>query len=430
MKLGCAEIDITPNIPILLGGYGARDKPGLGIAQPLKARSFFFDCGDRQLGLITAEIVLLSKEQADRVREEASRITGIPAGKIIVACSHTHSGPATRNPASLSGNKIEGFEGPDRDYLDFLVKSLAGSLLMAKEDLEEVRMGTASAEVENVGKNRRNPDLPVDNQLTVLAFAGEDGSLKAVLFNYACHPTVLGPDNLLVSPDFPGAAVEVVKKIYPGAKAAFINGAAGDISTRFTRREQSFAEVKRLGTILGGQVVSLVAQMDFVEVSNQQVDGCSLKIDVDFKEFPPIEELENEIQRSKEELACLEKEGAEHARIRIAQTALQGAQIQKLISERLEELEKKAEINIWRLGPVGLVSIPGELFSALGQKIKDNSPVGDTLVIGYANGHLGYIPDRVSYQQEGYEVLSTPLAPGFGEKIVEAVSGGWKQLGI
>ncbi|MEC9488687.1 MAG: neutral/alkaline non-lysosomal ceramidase N-terminal domain-containing protein [Halanaerobium sp.] len=426
MKLGCSEIDITPDIPVLMGGYGAREEPARGIAKPLSGRSFFLSSKGLQVGLIIAELVLFDKEQVDRIRERAAELTGIPAGKIIVACTHTHSGPALRNYGDLGGKPIAGYEGPDEDYINYLIKALAGSLLMAKDDLEDVRLGAAVAEIDNVGKNRRDPSLEVDNQLTVLAFATGDGNPKAIIFNYSCHPTVLGADNLLISPDFPGAAVETLRKIYPEAVASFTNGAPGDISTRFTRRSQTLGEAERLGTILGSRVAELVAGMEFKEVADNEIAYHSLSLDIDFKDFPPVEELEEKIAEAKEELTRLEGEGAEPGRMRIALTALQGAQIQKIIAENLSHFEKTGEFDVFRLGPAGIVSMPGELFSRLARSIKDQSPLEFPFVIGYANGHLGYIPDRASYQQGGYEVLSTPLAPGFGEKIVARVSEAWE----
>ncbi|MTI94543.1 MAG: hypothetical protein FH749_03510 [Firmicutes bacterium] len=412
MKLGCSEIDITPNIPVHMGGYGARKLPGNGVATNLFARGFVFAHGDVMTGLITADILMLNREQVEMIQAEASRLTGIPEQQIIVACSHTHSGPATFSRAGL-GNP------PDPEYINWLLKALAGSLLMAKENLEPVRAGSATTSVQGIGANRRQAEATMDTQLTVVGFEDAAGNLKALLFNFPCHPTVLGADNLLVSAEYPGAAASLIKKIYPRTTVGFINGACGDISTRFVRRGQNHAEVERLGMILGAHVVALSAELEFADADlavTVQTLPATLK--------PPVskQDSEAELAQWKQRLDELMAQGATAAELRQAQTGMEGAMVQMQRAQIQDQLETEAELVAWRLGGIGLVTVPGELFSALGQRIEDNSPFRHNIIAGYSNGYLGYIPDSIAYEQGGYETLSSPLAQGFGEKLADAAA--------
>ena len=72
-----------------------------------------------------------------------------------------------------------------------------------------------------------------------------------------------------------------------------------------------------------------------------------------------------------------------------------------------------------RLGPVALICVPGEPFTEMGQEIARRSPFAHTLFSGYSNGGFGYIPVRSAYSEGGYEVESSPFAPGAAELIVE-----------
>lgn len=418
MRLGCSEIEITPNLPINLGGYGGRTQPGNGVATKLLARGFTFEHEGLRGGLITADILMLNSAQVEKIRERASSLTGIPMENIVISCTHTHSGPSPFSKPGL-GNP------PDETYINWLLKALAGTLPLAGDNMEPVQMGWDSAQVSGVSANRRDPDQDVDRELTVLGFARADGSLKALLMNFPCHPTVLGAGNLKVSSEYPGAATSVVAKLFPGTVVAFINGACGDISTRFVRRVQAQAEVQRLGTVLGARAAAMAAGLEFADA---EFSVARQIVKVDLKPLLPEAELDKEIAQWQQRLEDLKLQDAPAAQVRIAQTGWEGARMQKLSAQVRDDMDADAELSIWQLGPVGLVSIPGELFSALGQRIKAESPFAANVIAGYSNGHLGYIPTRQAYEQGGYEPLSSPLAPGFGEKLAAAAVGGLKNI--
>ena len=73
------------------------------------------------------------------------------------------------------------------------------------------------------------------------------------------------------------------------------------------------------------------------------------------------------------------------------------------------------------LGDVVLVAVPGELFSSLGRRIKGES-AGTTLILGYANGYVGYLTDISAHDSETYEALASPFDPEAGERVAEAAT--------
>ncbi len=420
MLFGCAEIDITPQAPITMGGYGARKGQSRGIKDPLFARTFVFQDGENQFSLITADLLMLNREQTSFIREEAERLTGIPKSSIIVSCSHTHSGPST---FSMGGFRAD----PDPHYVGWVLRALAGSVLMAVQDLEEVEIASGQRSITGVGSRRLEKEkspLP----LSLIAVKGTGKTTpQAILINYGCHPTVLGPENLFISPDFPGATIKSLRKLFPETVIGYINGAAGDISTRFERRGQNQSEVDRLGSILAGEVLALYNHLEFKEPVYGSLKVKSFSIEVPFRDLPPREERQKEIKKWEEKRKKLQEQGADPGEIRVAQTGLEGAKVQNYVADLQDQLEKTADITCGYLGDNCFVSIPGELFSSLARPLYE-LPFSATILCGYSNGHLGYIPSPEGFAAGGYEALSSPLAPTFGQEMVQTLEEILKEM--
>lgn len=417
MQLGKIETNITPPIPIVLGGYADRKKPAKNVNKSLKARIIYLKSNDSEYVLISIDILLLNKNLIDDIKNRAFKLVNIPEKNILISCTHTHSGPATHYMHNLNLD----LDYPDQVYIKWLEKTLAGSILRAKSNTEKVYLSHIADKIDDIGKNRHNPDSSIDNQLIILAFKNKNNKLKAVLFNYACHPTVLGSDNYSIHPDFPGEAIEKLNKLYPKTIFAFFNGSAGDVSTRFTRRKQTLKEAERLGNILAAKIFSLINKTDdFKEDIN--IMSKQIKLKVPIKSYPDQKKINKKIKESKNELDNLRKKNINNSALRIAKTKLEGAEIQKHLASLSEKLDDIAEINIWKIEKTILVTIPGELFSKLSLKLKKLFPDTKIMVFGYTNGYLGYIPSKSAYQEEIYESLSTPIKAGFGGEIIERSS--------
>ena len=90
-----------------------------------------------------------------------------------------------------------------------------------------------------------------------------------------------------------------------------------------------------------------------------------------------------------------------------------------------------AEIQVFRLGDLVLVGVPGEYFVELGLQIKEGikeDGAKQVMICGFANGNVGYIPARRAYPKGGYEVAeaykyygyAAAIAPEGGEQIVDS----------
>jgi hypothetical protein len=106
------------------------------------------------------------------------------------------------------------------------------------------------------------PSHPVDPTVNALQVKDAAGKTRAVLVNYACHPSVLGPDNYQYSADYPGAMKREVEAQVPGAIAMFVQGGAGDINPYRDKEPvaNEFQAVEEMGQALGKYVVSILGR--------------------------------------------------------------------------------------------------------------------------------------------------------------------------
>ena len=169
--------------------------------------------------------------------------------------------------------------------------------------------------------NRRRP--PSSRQESEVSDDSDDSFLGVVkfnevtLFNFACHPTVLGHGNRLISADLFGAAQKSAESA-TGAPCAFVQGAAGDLSTRFTRRKQSFAEVDRLGTLLAEAGVAVAAEAK-ESATSHGLDRIERTLELPGKLLPGPEQARQEVREGRRRLTALRGGGADAGTLRLAQ---------------------------------------------------------------------------------------------------------------
>jgi hypothetical protein len=225
----------------------------------------------------------------------------------------------------------------------------------------------------------------------------------------------------LISPDFPGSALDVLRdELGRWVWTAYAQGAAGDVSSRFTRRAQSIDEVRRLGALVAE--AALVAAEKAEAAEGEPLAVRSRSVALPMRTFPPPEETEARLREATAGAEDLARSGTEPGRLRLAQSLVEGCVAERLLADRRALLETVAEVTAIRIGDAAIVAAPGELFTSVGEAIRQRSPFAHTMVVGYAGGHVGYVPDREAYESGGYEALVTWLEPGAAEMLVETAA--------
>jgi hypothetical protein len=234
LKVGVATADITPPIGGKMGGYGARgDNVSQGVHDPLTARALVIDDQKHSLAIVMLDLVGFPDDAIKAVREKIKQRTQVDL--VMVMCSHTHSGP----------DGSPDFPSKEKPWLAGAIERIVEAAVQASNARVPASYGVAKGEARE-GHNRRKvgpdgkatmfwrnetrePTAPLDYQVGVIDFRGPDGKPLATLVNFACHPVVLGPENLLISADYPGVMRSVVEKNI-GGTCMFAQGACGDIN--------------------------------------------------------------------------------------------------------------------------------------------------------------------------------------------------------
>jgi len=224
LQAGIARRIITPPKGIYQIGYGDRTRGNVGVHDDLYATALVLDDGKTRLAIVALDMLAINEFVVDRVR------TCLAPTEVLLCCSHTHSGPIAYADKKSTHK--------DREYIDLLVERIAEAVRTAQNGLLPAHLEYSSGEA-NVGINRRekmpdgrmeigrNPSGARDESIQVIGIFTD--KRIATIVNYACHGTVLGPDNLLVSADWIGAMREKVEEEL-GGLALFLQGAAANIN--------------------------------------------------------------------------------------------------------------------------------------------------------------------------------------------------------
>jgi len=402
MKVGLSSVNITPPIGVPMAGYSARMGSAKGIHDDLYAKVVVFDDGNTKATLIRCDLIGLGKDFIEDTRRLIEAETGIDGNNVMITCTHTHSGPITD---SLF---------PDLDaWMKVLSKKIKGAVAAANRNLKEAKIGFNRGSVEGIVINRRKPGGPVDTEVGIIRIDDLSGNPMAALVNYTCHAVVLGPDNLLISADYPGYVMNFVEKNL-GIPALFVNGACGDINPLdkltvmrqerkeniYNRRSGTFEEAKRLGSMIGAEAIKVFLGTE--TEGDIEIKVASREVKIPLVDLPSIGELKKMLEENENLFKKLvsEKDAAQAYR---AAMLIEYARNTIRYVESGENV-RPTEIQVFRIGDDGLVALPGEIFVEIGLKIKKKSGLKHTFICELANDAIGYVPVKEAFKEPGYEV--------------------------
>lgn len=428
LMAGAATADITPKESLQLMGYPHCDRYATGAHDPLLSTAICLDDGETVLLLIANDNIFVPKALAAAARKRIEAATGIPGSNILIAATHTHSGPAAASRLYIStdpawGKPVDAFMAQYED-------GIVAAAVAAFDQRRPAEIGLSIADATGVGTNRRDPAGPTDPEVPVLAVRDADnGGLIGIMAVYGMHPTVLHEDSLLYSADFPGMCRQYLQSCVVGTECpvAYFTGPAGNQSPRHVTQGNTFAEAERLGQMLGGAVEKALQTIAF----QREVDLGALQAEVELvpREFPSVEEAERSEQEKRARLETLRASGSrQEARTaecdwfgaentyRLAKIAQEegGAVLRQAIKER-----SPGEVQLIRVGPWRFVGWPGEIFVEFSLQVK--AEFSNTFVIAYANGEThSYLVTQEAVDGGGYESSSAIFkSPDSANLLVE-----------
>lgn len=381
LRAGVAKVDITPDVSTGLQVVGHRRKV-FKVRDPLRAGVLVLSDGETKAAIVTLDTIGAWDHMVRLARERIEELTGVPSHNVMVTASHNHSGPGF-DPESEWGRSLI-------DKLGIAAKKAASEMRPVSIGYGEDRIGFSINRrkvIDGRAVVRLNPDGPNDQRVKVLRF--DDGTSLtplAVIMHAVCHPCFFtwGDKGSLpfpngypkLSADFPGEAQSFVEMCYGGKTSAlFLQGCAGDIRPNlpgYPYRCADEADIQWAGRDLGSAVVRSLAH----GVTREQLSDRS-----------------------------------SYYAIRVASSKINLPGKQGLVT---------AELQAMKIGPYLLLTMPGEPMVEYGFKLE--RAIEDRavpIIVGYANGNLGYIATADAYEVGGYEPNTSKLLPDAETIILE-----------
>ncbi len=397
LLVGAAAVEIAPPAEVSLAGYGARG-PGnraQGVLEPVSARALVLaDPDGTRVGLVVVDALIVTPDLRRAVTGGAAEL-GLDA--LVVAATHTHSGPGAYKDDRVAELAILGWYRPESR--EALIDAALSALQRAAEQLRPAGLAAGQAEARDLARNRRHEGGPQDPLVPVLRVDGADGAPIATLFALAAHPTVLSPANLRLSPDYPGAARRRVEA-RRGGVALFLAGPLGDQKPHFPGEPRWPEDVTRqvetarlLGEALGDRVLraARAAQPD----PAARVTAIHHNL-----ELPPVD-------------------------VRASCVGYVGAPLLHVVARRF--LPESTPLVALRLGELRLLASPFELGVEVAAAIRAGSfRPGPLLIAAHANDWLGYLLMPEDWDRGGYEPClayhGRNLAPSFIDAAAELLA--------
>ena len=407
VSTGVAEVDVTPDYPVRLSGYGARREETAKIKSPLYARALAIGA-ERPVLLLALENCGVTASMTESVARELRRQAGIARERIVLCYTHTHNAPMLSGAAPM----LFSTDIPDghQRHIDRYTGEVTGRLvevgLRALSNRKPSRLSYSEGHA-GFAVNRRAQIGPVDHVMPMIRVDDPDGNLRAVWVSYACHCTTFGPADNFMCGDWAGFAVERIRRNHPGAVALVTIGCAANANP-FPRTGLSLS--RRHGGDIAWEADRLLG------IPGRLLSGrirCRLvHASLPYDAMPSHEEW----------MAAAERRDAAgyHARKWIA---------------RMDDGEAIPEtlrypVQGWSFGDeLAVVFLAGEVVADYAFRLRRMYDPARLWTGAYANDFPGYIPSRRIWKEGGYEAgdatvyfgLPNRFAGDVEDRVIEAV---------
>jgi len=424
LTAGFHKVCISPPVGAPLAGFAARQGVSTGVHDDLFARALVLANERTAVAFVSVDVLALPQHFIGRVRAAIKAGTGIASEAVMVAATHTHAGPVTIttffNPE----------ESVDANYMSRLAEAIVESVVTAWRNRFPARIGVGAGRVTGIGVNRRTSDkLPVDEDIGIIKIADADGRARAALINHACHPTVLGPDNLLVTGDFPAFAIEKIEAaLGDDGFAMFVNGAQGNISMGHSSElsaigvitpGRTFERAAELGCRLGDAALAALPEIE--TDADPQLRALSRSVDLPLKRLPSVDDAALALREADERLAKLEGRREMSEELNRAKSERLYASITSFYARETSgapDGRLPIELQGVRINDAAFIAIPAEVFVEIGLQVKQRAR-RRAFIVGIANGYIGYLTTAAAHAIGGYEVVSSKVAPEAEGELIE-----------
>lgn len=416
-RVGLARKVITPQEPLWMAGYATRTQPASGKLHDLWAKAVALeDAQGERLVCISTDLLGIPRTLEQRLADKLKAECNLRREQFLINSSHTHSGPVLDNALQDIYPMDAAQKKQVVTFSDWLTNTLVNLVkeALANRVAAELSVGQGFAQLQVNRRNNKESELrqlrelkgPNDFSVPVIRAVDKSGKLLALLFSYACHATVL--DGYEWSGDYVGFAQIELEELYPGSQAMFFQGAGAD-QNPLPRKSLGYA--RQYGKVLAAAVEQLLVDDAFKRLE-PKLEMAFREVPLPLEAIPPQSKLE-EIWRNDSEPAYVRRWAA-----RLKNRLQQGDG---------PEATYPYPIQLIQMGGQRLFALGGELTVQYALDLKEVFGPS-TLVFGYSNDVMAYIPSERILEEGGYEGQSSQMVyglhakwqPGIEERIIEA----------
>lgn len=408
--VGAAAVELQADDSMVIGGGIFPGKANGQEGQLRAVATVLSQPGSTKLALVACDVLMLTRDLLDPVKEEIAKSCGIPPEQVLINTTHTHHAPSTVT--------VHGYQR-DELFCQRVQQAIVQAVQQANARLAEGESTFSFwlGEESSVGQNSRlllrdgtsywigprddtvRPTGPFDPELPVLVFRDPQQKLKALWFNHSTHTIGTRSGNVR-SPSFYGLAAQELEQEL-GGTVGFLEGASGSTHNLGVPCDEAVIRIKN-------------AVRDALEQARPRAVTRLAAV------MKPLTFQVRRFDERKEDHAvvayCTKRVPRE------AEGIIEVFRQQRKVLASQQGQTRTTWVQVLLIGDVAIVGIPGELFTKLGQDIKRRSPFRYTYIAELANDWIGYLPDREAFQVGGYQTwtgLHSFVEPGTGEAIVD-----------
>jgi len=443
LKGGMAQVNITPPIGSRLAGH-FYESISTGIHDSLWAKAMVFQQGRRKFAFVFCDLIGLTPAISASARKMASAKTGILFKNIVIAASHSHTGPlfyGFQHDYFHKKSMVAGIDPHEKiEYPGFLSGQIAKAIVLADKDLVAVNLELGIAKEDGLSHNRRyymkngevvfnpgplNPDIvrpagPIDTDVGILMLRNvQSRKFMGGLTVFAMHADTYGGTE--ISADYPYYIEQTLKTQFgTNFISAFGLGPCGDVNHIDVNKDEpiySPGNPVKFGSRLGHTVIDEVPKLKQVVKPTLAMLSATIALPLQVPGKAQIDSARtiiNNLYAAGQSGEYVKRAGGE------AGDFIKRVEMSKYISLAARHTSVQVEVSVFRIDPeTAIVGLPGEIFAELGLTIKKRSPFKNTIVITVCNDKTSYIPTKKAFTEGSYEVTNAVIKPGAGEMLVE-----------
>lgn len=429
--LGCSQVDITPPIGWRMAG-NYYEKFNQGVHDPLYAKTMVWKQHGVQAALVMCDVCSVPSPVTSRIRFEVSQKLGIPYTNISVAATHTHAGPEYHGTLwEIFHEQAIEKRGEDPhaaiDYQQFLVDCCIQAIEQANSNMKPVTLESGTAAKKGIAFNRRyhmkdgtvrfnpgkmNPDIvraagPVDEDFPIVLFRDIDANKPlASLTSFAVHTAVFGGDQY--GADFPGLMqLNLQKQFGDDFFSLYGQGTSGDTNHINVSTKSADNNSRQIADAFTQTILDAIPDL---ERNKASLAVLTAKVKVPFAEI-----TEDQIKSARDAFKTQHEKKPAFLELVEAWKVLNTDRMMKREGD-----VHQMEIHAFRLSEdTVIVTWPHEIFVELGMALKKESPFKNNFIITLANDFDFYIPTAKAFEEGSYEIVTSSVNSGAGEKLVE-----------